>query len=230
MKSYKISGSVRKDLGKKGSKNLRKDEKVPCVMYGGDEVIHFESHINNFIHIVYTPDVYLVELDLDGKQYKAIMQDIQFHPVTDKIIHIDFKQVFDNQPAVVNLPIELNGSAAGILAGGKLRQRRRSLKAKGLVKDMPDKLVIDITNVDVGDVIKIQDLSYENLELLDPPRAMVMGIVTSRVAAKGFGEEPVEEEAEGAEGAEGAETTEGETPKAEGGESAGGGEGSSAES
>ncbi len=239
MKTIKIEGTIRKKLGKKQSKNLRKDNRVPCVIYGGDEVIHFESHENNFRNLVYSPDVHLVKLNLEGKEYSAILQDIQFHPVTDKIIHIDFKRVFDDQSAIVNLPIELTGSSVGILSGGKLRQRRRYLKIKGLVKDMPERLMIDMSDVDVGDFIKVQDLSYENLELLDPPRAMVVGVVTSRLAAKGFGEEPVEEEeaaveGEGAEGkAEGGEAkAEGGETKAEGGEAkaeSGGGDKTKAE-
>ena len=216
MKTIKINGSLRKELGKTSTKKLRAEDHVPCVIYGGDEVIHFESHENNFRHIVYTPDVHLIELDLDGKELKAILQDIQFHPVTDKILHIDFVQVFEDQPAVVNLPVQLKGNSKGVLAGGKLRQRRRYLKIKGLVNDMPENLVIDISGIDIGDVIKIQDLTYDNLELLDPARAMVVGVVTSRVAAKGFGEEITEE---GEEGAETPKAEGEEAPKAEGGDS-----------
>ncbi len=133
--------------------------------------------------------------------FDAVMQDIQFHPVSDSIIHIDFVQVFPDKKVTVNLPVELTGSSVGIREGGKLRQRRRNLKVNGLIKDMPDRLEIDLSDLDIGDSMKVGDLSYDNLEVLDPPRAMIAGVVSSRLIAKGLREavpeegEEVEEEA-----------------------------------
>lgn len=209
MKTLEIKGSIRQDLGKKKSKDLRKQELIPCVMYGGEKNLHFSAHENQFKKLVYTPDVFLVKLEVDGQAFNAVMQDIQFHPVSDSIIHIDFVQVFDDKKVTVNLPVRLTGSSVGILAGGKLRQRRRNLKVNGLIKDMPDRLEVDLTDLDIGESLKVGDLTYDNLEVLDPPRAMVAGVVSSRLISKGMqeavpeeGEEvAVEEVAEGEEGA-----------------------------
>ena len=224
MKTLEIKGSLRQGLGKKESRDLRKQGHVPCVMYGGEKNIHFSAHENQFKKLVYTPDVFLVKLDIDGETFDAVMQDIQFHPVSDSIIHIDFVQVFGDRKVTVNLPVRLTGSSVGIRAGGKLRQRRRFLKVNGLIKDMPDRLEIDLTDLDIGDSVKIADLAYDNLEILDPPRAMVVAVISSRLAMKGMEiPETVEEEAEGEvegeeveEGAETAEAKEEEKEEAEG--------------
>ena len=148
----------------------------------------------------------MVILDIDGQVYETVMQDIQFHPVSDDILHIDFVQVFQDKKVTVNLPVKLTGDSVGLLAGGKLRQRRRKLKVNGLIKDMPDQLEIDLTDLEIGDSLKIGDLNYDNLDILDPARAMVVGVVSSRLIAKGLrealpeeGEEVVAEEAEEAE-------------------------------
>jgi large subunit ribosomal protein L25 len=182
MKTIEINASLRKSTGKKKSAAVRRQGIVPCVMYGGDEVVHFEAHENEFRHLVYTPNIYLVNLKIDGKSYQAIMKDGQYHPVTDRIMHLDFVQVFEDVPAVVSLPITITGSSEGLKAGGKLRQRRRYLKVRGLLKDLPETLEIDITAVKIGDVIKVNQLKYDNLELLDTPQAMIVGVSTSRVA------------------------------------------------
>lgn len=223
MKTISISVKKRTELGKKSTKDLRKNENVPCVMYGGAEVLHFYAHQNEFLGLLYTPNVYIVEIDIEGDKRKAIMQDLQFHPVTDKIQHIDFMEIFDDRPVTISIPIELTGAAIGIKEGGKPRQKRRSLRVKGLPAHLPDRLEVDITDVNIGDVIKIGDLQYDNLEILDPERSMVYAIVSSRVALAGMViEDPdavaAEEEAEeGAEAGEGEEAAEGEEG-AEGGD------------
>lgn len=215
MKSLEIKGSERKELGKSHTKKLRAKGNIPCVIYGGEKNLHFYVFENDLKNLVYTPNVYLVDLNIDGKTYKAIMKDIQFHPVTDHILHIDFIEVFEDRPAIIKIPIEITGSSIGIKNGGKLRLRRRNLKVKGLTKHMPDTLNIDITQVDIGDVVKVEDLSYSNLEILDPKRSMVVGIISSRLAAKGMTiEEETVETAEGEEGAE-ATTTEATAPTEE---------------
>jgi len=214
MKTIQISAEKRSELGKKSTRDLRKLNHVPCVMYGGAEVIHFHAHENDFRHIVYTPNAYIVELNIEGKEHKAVMQELQFHPVTDKLNHIDFVEVFDDRAVTVELPILLTGAAIGIKNGGKPRQRRRVLKVRGLIANLPDALEIDITDVEIGDVIKIGDLFYENLEILDPARSMIFAVVSSRVSMKGM--EIDEPEAEGEEAAEGAaEGAEGETAEAD---------------
>jgi len=213
MKTIAISAEKRTELGKKSTRDLRKTGHVPCVMYGGAEVIHFHAHANDLRHIVYSPHGYLIELDLGGEQHKVVMHELQFHPVTDSILHIDFVEVFEDRPVTVDIPIQLVGAAIGLKDGGKPRQRRRVLKVRGLVRELPDVLDIDITDVAIGDVIKIGDLSYPNLEILDPARSMVYAVVSSRIS-KGMemGEAELEAaeaaEAEAVEGAEKAEAAE----------------------
>ena len=218
MKTIAISAEQRTDVGKKATRDLRKIDHVPCVMYGGTEVIHFHAHENEFKDIIYTPNAYLIEIRINGGVHKAVMQELQFHPVTDKLIHVDFVEVSDNKPVTMEIPIKLVGAAKGLKDGGKPRQRRRVLKVRGLIEHLPDTLDIDITGVEIGDVIKIGDLSYDKLEILDPKRSMIYAIVSSRVSMKGM--EIIEPEVEGAEvEAEGeaaaAEAAEGEAPAEE---------------
>ncbi len=199
MKTLEIKATKRQKLGKKETKKLRAGGNIPCVIYGGADNEHFYAHENSFKNLIYTHHVHLVDLDIEGNRHKAILKEIQFHPVTDKILHIDFVEVTDDKAAVVSIPIELTGNSVGIRNGGKLRQRRRTLKVKGLVKYMPDVLKIDITDLNIGVSFKVKDLSFDELELLDPKQAMVVGVVSSRLAAKGFLE--AEEEAKEAAGA-----------------------------
>ena len=201
MKTIEIKAHLRKELGKKETKNLRKEENVPCVMYGGEEIVHFYAHRNVYKDLIYTPSKYIVKLDIDGKHYMAVLQEIQFHPVTDMPLHIDFVQVFEDKPVTMNIPISTTGESIGIKAGGKLRLKRRTLKVRGSFKDLPDTLDIDITELAIGDSIKVHQLDYDKLEILDPQRAMVVAVISSRMSIK---ESELEEE-EGEEGEEGEE-------------------------
>jgi large subunit ribosomal protein L25 len=207
MKTYEIRGSLRRETGKKEARNLRNQELVPCVLYGGETNVHFSVPEKQFKNLVFTHDSFLVKLEIDGEKYDAVMKDIQFHPVSDHIIHVDFAQVFPGKKVTVSLPIQLTGSSAGILAGGKLRQRRRALKVRGLAEHMPDHLEIDMTGLEIGDSLKVGDILYDNLEILDPQRAMVVGVVSSRLVAKGL-REALPEEVEAAEAAAAAEAAE----------------------
>ncbi len=204
MKTFDISVKKRSELGKKVTKKLRAEGNVPCVMYGGGETLHFYAHENSFRNLIYTHHVHMINFDIEGKLHKAILKEIQFHPVSDKILHIDFIEISDTKPAVVDIPVELIGNSVGIRNGGKLRQRRRLIKVKGLVSKMPDVLEIDISDLDIGESLKVRDLKYDDLELLDPPQSMVVGVISSRIAAKGMApaavetpevEKPEEEEA-----------------------------------
>ncbi len=213
MKSISIPAQLRTETGKKDSKRLRKEGNVPCVMYGGEKIVHFYTHENNFKDLIYSPNVYIVNFDIDGSNYNAVLQDIQFHPVSDKISHIDFIQVSEAKPVIMSIPVKVTGESAGIKAGGKMRLRRRTIKVRGYIKDLPDTLEVDITDLNIGQSIKIHQLSYPNLEILDPQRAMVVAVATSRMSLKDMpeGEEAEGEEEEVAEGSEApAETPEGE--------------------
>jgi len=219
MKTLEIKGTLRTDTGKKDSKQLRKAGNVPCVIYGGEENIHFYIPQLSFKNLVYTSDAHLVKLSVGDKQFEAVVQDIQFHPIRDEIIHVDFVQVFKDKAVTVSLPIELTGSSIGLKNGGKLRQRRRHMKISALIDNIPDHLDIDMTDVDIGEFLKVGDLEYENIEVLDPPRAMIVGVVSSRLIAKGLREivEEVEEEEE-VELEEGAEEGDEAAPDADAGE------------
>jgi len=208
MKTLEIKGSFRTELGKKSSKKARKEGNVPCVIYGKDQNIHFQAHENSFKNLVYTPDAHIVILNLEGKEYKVVLQDIQFHPVTDKISHVDFIEIFDNKPIIMNLPVKITGDSVGVKAGGKLRIKKRHLKIKGYANDIPESLLIDITDVKIHHSIKVGDLSYDKIELIDPKITTVLSVATSRVVQK--------EEGEGVEGAEkpAGEGAEGATPAA----------------
>lgn len=198
MKTIEIKGSFRQELGKKGSKQIRKQGAVPCVIYGKDENVHFYADELSFKNLIYTHEAHLVKVSLDGKEYNAVLKDIQFHPVSDRILHIDFIHIFEDKPVVINIPVTVTGTSAGVLAGGKLVIKKRNLKVKGLPKDLPEDLPIDITNLKIHDSVKVGDLSFDKIELLDPKKDMVVGIATSRVAQKTEGEGAAEAPAAGA--------------------------------
>jgi large subunit ribosomal protein L25 len=184
MKTIEIKGSFRTELGKKSSKELRKSGNVPCVIYGKEKNIHFFAHENSFKNLVYTHAAHLVKLNIDDKVYKAVLKDMQFHPVKDNILHADFIEIHDNKPVVINIPIKVSGDSVGVIAGGKLSIKRRTLKVKGLADDLPETLPINITDLKIHEGIKVGELSYDKIELLDPKKSMVLTIATSRVAQK----------------------------------------------
>jgi large subunit ribosomal protein L25 len=188
MKNIEIEGKLRTEFGKKGANALRANDNVLCELYGGKENVHFYAHENVFKGLVYTPDVHLVKLNIEGKKFDAVMKEIQFHPVTDKLLHIDFVQVFAEKPVVMDIPVKIEGVSAGVKAGGKLKVKRRTLKIKGFTKDFPEHLIIDISNLNIGDSIRIGDLVYNNLEIIDNKRAMIVSVETTRNAQKEEGE------------------------------------------
>ena len=199
MKTVSLSGSPRVNVGKKGAKSLRKDGRIPSVVYGGKDQVHFSISENDAKKLVFTPNVYLIELDIDGKKSKVILQETQIHPVTDRVIHLDFLEISDDAPFKLSLPVKLEGFARGVRNGGKLNQNFRKLRVFGLAKDMPDAVSIDITPIKIGDKVRITDLSVPGLNFLDPKNAVVVGVQTARVII----EEEEEEEEEGSETAEG---------------------------
>ncbi len=221
MKTVSVSGSLRENVGKKDAKEKRKQGLIPCVMYGGKEQTHFYTHELAFRDLVYTPESCLLKVEVNGKSYDAILQDVQFHPVTDRIIHADFLEVAPDKPVKIDIPIKLEGDAPGLLQGGILHLLLRKLRVKALPKHLPDYININISDLDIGDSIKVSSLEFENLEFLNPPNSVVVIIKTTRASAIGM--EPSEEEIEvteaaEAEAAETAEAAEG----AEGAEAAGG--------
>lgn len=198
MKTIEIKGSLRTELGKKSSKQIRKAEGVPCVIYAKENNIHFQAPEIAFKKLVYTHEAYLVDLNIDNKVYKTVLQDIQFHPVSDRIIHADFIQIFEDKPVIISVPVSVHGVSIGVLAGGKLSIKKRSLKIKGLPKELPEFIPVDITDLKIHDNVKVGDISIKNVELLDMRKAVVVAIATSRVVTKTEGEEGEVNAAEGA--------------------------------
>lgn len=182
MKTFELKGTVRTDLGKKASKAERVAENVPCVLYGGKENIHFTTTVSDIRKLVYSPEVFVVDLNIDGKKTKAVMKALQFHPVSDKVLHIDFLQLTDDKPVVVELPVKLEGLAEGVKAGGKLALEMRKLKVKGFYKLIPENIVIDVTELGLGKSILVAKVSVPNLEILNAKNAVVAQVKLTRAA------------------------------------------------
>jgi large subunit ribosomal protein L25 len=214
MKLLEIKCSLREAVGKKDSRKLRRKGNVPCVLYGGKENIHFLAPENDFRHVVYTPNAYLVKLDIAGKIYDAVMHDIQFHPVTDKILHIDFYQVFKDKPVSINIPVQLNGVPEGVKLGGKLALETRRLKARSLPGNLPDILQIDVSGIGLGKSVKVGELDYPGIQLLDSPNMVIASVKLTRAARGVPTEEEIAEEAAAAEAEKAAEEG---APEGEGG-------------
>ena len=209
MKSLAISVQKRDKLGKAESKTLRNQGNVPCVLYGGEKQVCFYAHENDFRNLVYTPDVFIVELDIEGEKYRAVMQDLQFHPVTEKLLHLDFLEIFDDKEVTVTIPVHLKGNAVGIRDGGILSFRRRKIITRAIPANLPDYIEINIEDVEIGQSIFIKDLRDEKYTFLAPDNAVVVGVRVAR-------ERIIEEEEEEIEGEEGA-VVEGEEGATEGG-------------
>tara|TARA_B100000902_G_scaffold397696_1_gene462262 strand:- start:393 stop:1052 length:660 start_codon:yes stop_codon:yes gene_type:complete len=192
MKTLAINVTQRDKVGKSNTRMLRNQGNVPCVLYGGEKQVMFYAHENDFRKLVYTPDVFVVELNINGEKFNAIMQDIQFHPVTDKILHIDFLQVFADKPVTVSIPVVLDGVPLGVRNGGNLMFRRNKIITKGLVTNLPDAIKLNIEHLGIGMFIYIKDINIEGCQFLAPGNSVVVGVKTARTAI-----EEVVEEAEG---------------------------------
>jgi large subunit ribosomal protein L25 len=214
MKSITIKGSKRESVGKVATKALRNADKVPCVLYGGENPLHFSANELDFSKLVYTPNAHTVVLDINGDQkINAILQDIQFHPVSDKILHVDFFQLSDDKEVNMEIPVVIEGSAPGVmLEGGTLVVSKRKLKVRALPKDLPDLINVDISSLKLGDKISIVDLESENFIILHPDNTVVCKVRTSRASMSIEEEEALEGEAteEGAEATAEGESNSGE--------------------
>ena len=183
MKSITINGSKRESVGKSSSKALRNAGQIPCVLYGGEGPIHFSAPELAFSKLVYTPSAYTVVIALGEKeQFSAIMQDIQFHPVSDKILHVDFYQLFEDKQISIDIPVKLNGNAVGVRLGGNLQRNKRKLRVKALPTNLPDSIEIDISELNIGDKVYITELSNENYEFLHPDNTVVCQVRRARAA------------------------------------------------
>jgi len=196
MKEVSISGSLRENVGKKDAKKLRKEGKIICVVYGGKEQLHFTVESNDFKKLIFTPEVYVVNLELDGKTFPTILQDVQYHPVTDKPLHADFLQLIDGKQISINLPVKIVGTAPGVVKGGVLNKKMRLLPVKGLITDMPDNFSIDISSLEINDTIQIRDIDFGKLTPLAAEGLLVVGVKTQRGVVDTDEDEDEEEESE----------------------------------
>ena len=188
MKSITINGSQRESVGKKATKALRNAGKVPCVLYGGKEAVHFSAEEKSFKPLVFTPDVFTATIELNGTKYSAVLQDIQFHPVTDRILHVDFYQIFEDKELTMEIPVRLTGTAKGITLGGALRHNLRKLRVKALPANLPDFIEADVTRLEIGNKLYVTELKNDNYSLLHPDNTVVAQVRMSRNAAKAAAE------------------------------------------
>ncbi len=194
MKTVVVKGEKRTALGKKESKKLRSKENVPGVLYGGIEPLHFSVPFSEMRKLIYTPDIYIVNLDIDGEVYPSIMQDVQWHAVEEQILHVDFLRIDDSKPVKIEIPVKITGLAKGIKAGGKLKTNMRRLKVKALAKDLPDTVDVDVTKLGIGQSIKVEEISVNNVEFLDNKSNVVASVIVTRAAkSAGDGGEAEEE-------------------------------------
>lgn len=185
MKTFELKGSLRSDLGKKATKAARREDVIPAVIYGGEkstEAVHFTVAASDVRKLIYTPEIFLVALTIDGKAYNAILKDIQFHPVTDGVLHLDFLHVFKDKPIVIEVPVVLDGLAEGVKAGGKLSLDIRKLKVKALYNNVPEKVHINIEHLALGKSIQVGELNFDGLELLNAKNSVVCRVQLTRAA------------------------------------------------
>ena len=199
MKEFSVSGQKRTATGKKAAKELRKEGLVPCNLYGekkGEnglpEALSFAIPATQLRKVVYSPDVYVVNLTIDGNPYKAVMKELQFHPTTDALLHIDFYEVNETKPITIGIPVKLTGHAQGVRDGGRLSQAVRQLKVTAPYKQIPEALEIDVTKLALGKAIKVADLSFEGLEIATPSQVVVCSVKATRASRSAAAAEAAE--------------------------------------
>lgn len=183
MQSIKLAAKARGEFGKKSSKAIRREERIPAVIYGQGEPVNFSLDVKEVKPLIYTPNSYIVELDIEGKKELGVLREVQYHPVKEEILHIDFYRVSDKKPVTIDIPVRITGNSEGVKMGGKLVQSKRKLAVSGLIKDLPNELVVDITDLGIGKTIFVGDLKYDNLRLLTPASSAVCAVRVTRAAA-----------------------------------------------
>ncbi len=182
MKSIQISAVSRPDYGKKASKAVRREGGVPCVLYGGGDVVTFSVEAKSLKELIYTPNSFIVELNIDGKMEKAVLRDVQFHPVREQILHIDFYRVIEDKPVAIAVPVRLEGNAAGVKVGGKLALSARKIVVSAMEANLPDEIVVDVTSLELGKTIFVGDLAVENVKFLTPATTAVCAVRVTRAS------------------------------------------------
>jgi len=180
MESITIEGQKRSDLGQKAAKTLRKEGRVPCVLYGGGDNVHFSAPELAFRSLIYTPDFFTATLNIDGQTHTAVLKDMQMHPVTDRLVHLDFLRLIPGKKVIVDLPLRFDGLADGVRAGGKLLAQIRKIRVKGMPENLIPEVVVDVTELELGKTIKVGEISIPNLEILNNPGIPMVGIEIPR--------------------------------------------------
>jgi len=180
MKTVSMSGSLRENVGKKDAKKNRAEGKVPCVLYGGKEEVHFAVNEKDFGPVIFTPYAHLINLTIGKNEYKTILQDVQYHPVTDKILHVDFLEVIPGKPVVISVPIRIEGTSEGVLRGGKLVKKLRKLRVKAEPEVLPDEIKVNISGLDINGTIKVGDINIDKVSFLDSPSSLIVTVISTR--------------------------------------------------
>lgn len=182
MKTILLKGELRKEIGTKDAKNIRNEGKVPCVLYGGGENVHFFVYAADFKNLVYTPNTYKVRLDIDGKNYEAYLKDMQFHSVSEVILHADFQLIFADKPIIIDIPVKITGNSPGVRAGGKLIQKIQRIKVKGVVNNIPEYAEVNISNLEMGQSFKVKNLESSGFEILDAKENAIVSVKMTRAS------------------------------------------------
>ena len=185
MKTLAIQAVARAEYGKKATKSVRREGMIPCVLYGAGENVAFSIDEKAVKPLIYTPNSYIVEIDIDGKVEKAVLREVQFHPIREQILHIDFYRVQEDKPVSIAIPVRLTGNAEGVKVGGKLALSARKLVVKGMLENLPDELTIDVTPLKVGQTIFVGDLQFEGLQFLSPATQAVCAVRVTRASRAG---------------------------------------------
>ena len=188
MKTILLKGLSRENLGTSQSRKLRDEGLVPCVLYGGQEHVTFSVYSDDFKNLIYTPNTYLVKLDIEGKIHRAVVKEVQFHPVNDSLRHVDFIAVTEDKPIMVQIPTKVIGNSPGVRAGGRLALKLKKVRIKGFIKDLPDFLEVNIDSLELGKSIKVADISLPKIEILEAPNVAVASVETTRATKQAAAE------------------------------------------
>ncbi len=180
MKTILLKGHVREDAGTASANQLRDNGMVPCVLYGAGTHVLFSVYRDDFKNLVYTPNTYLVKLDIDGSEYKAVMQDLQFHPVNDSILHVDFLAIDESKPVTLAVPTLVKGNSPGVRAGGRLAVKLKKVRVKAMLSDLPDSVEVDISGLELGKSIKVENVNIPNVELLEASNVAIVSVEATR--------------------------------------------------
>jgi large subunit ribosomal protein L25 len=180
MKTVSISGSPRENVGKKDAKLARRSGQIPCVLYGGAEQIHFSADVKAFKNLIYTPEVHIARINVSGNEYDAVMREVQFHPTSDEILHVDFMQLFAEKEIKLDIPVNLVGVAEGVRAGGKLIKKQRLLKVRAIPANLPDSILVNVEKLSVGGIIRAKEITVKNMVILNDPQTVIATVKGKR--------------------------------------------------